>query len=566
MRRKGVAATRAVEEHRRLQAATPRHRQILIAALVGERQRVDLMSLRGAHEPARRQHNGHRLVRNERGLVDRLRGFALDNLRPPGVAVLLGILANFGRNELLQLRLTSQDTLELLTLFGERLLLVTNLHLFELREMTQTGVEDFLRLLLGELEALHEHRLRLVLATDDADHLVQIEVRDQHTFEDMQAARNLIEAVLQTASHRRNPEFEPFRQQVLETEHARPAIEADDVEIDTIVPLEIRRREQVVHDFHQVDAVRAGYDHEPHGVLVIRLVAQVLDHRELLRAHLLRDLLHHLGRRDLMWERGNDDIAVFDLVSGARLETTDALVVKLLQIRARRDDLRAGRQIGTLDELHQGRGRLRGILQQGDTGIGNFPQIVRRNVGCHAHGDARRTIQQQVRQSRRQNLRLFHRAVKVGLPVHRTVRELGQQHVRVAGEFRLGVAHSRERLRIVLRAPVALPVDDRIAIRERLCHQHHGFVAGRVAVRMVLADDVANRTRGLLVLVGSPQRQLAHRIDDAPLYRLQTVAERRQCTVENDVHRVIEIGLLGEGPQRLLLDALEIELLVIHVH
>src|SRR3984957_12541592 len=136
------------------------------------------MSLRGAHEAARRQHYGHRLVRNERGLVNRLRGFTLDNLRPPGGAVLLGILANFGRNELLQLRLTGQDALELLTLFGERLLLVTNLHLFELREMTQTGVEDFLRLLLGELEALHEHRLRLVLATDDADPLVQIEVCD----------------------------------------------------------------------------------------------------------------------------------------------------------------------------------------------------------------------------------------------------------------------------------------------------------------------------------------------------------------------------------------------------
>ena len=74
-------------------------------------------------------------------------------------------------------------------LLGELLLLVADLHFLELGEMAQLGFEDRLGLDLGELEALHEHGLRLVLAADDADHLVEIEIRRQQAIEDVQALR-----------------------------------------------------------------------------------------------------------------------------------------------------------------------------------------------------------------------------------------------------------------------------------------------------------------------------------------------------------------------------------------
>jgi hypothetical protein len=45
----------------------------------------------------------------------------------------------------------------------------------------------------------------------------------------------------------------------------------------------------------------------------------------------------------------------------------------------------------------------------------------------------------------------------------RALAELGQQQVGVARELRLGVAHRREALRVVGRAEVALPVDQRVA-------------------------------------------------------------------------------------------------------
>ena len=71
---------------------------------------------------------------------------------------------------------------------------------------------------------------------------------------------------------------------------------------------------------------------------------------------------------------------------------------------------------------------------------------------------------------------------------------------------------------------------------------------------MVLADDITHRARRFLVLGGSIEAQLAHRIDDASLHRLQTIADEGQGAVQHHVHGVIEVGLLGIFLQRNLLE------------
>ncbi len=188
----------------------------------------------------------------------------------------------------------------------------------------------------------------------------------------------------------------------------------------------------------------------------------------------------------------------------------------------------------------------------------HLAQVVRRDVGGHADGDAGGAVEQHVRQARRQAHRLLQRAVEIRLPVHGALAQLRQQGRGIRRQPRLGVAHGGEGLGIVRRAPVALPVDHRVAVAERLRHQHHGLVAGRVAVRMELADHVAHGARRLLGLRPGRQAELAHGVDDAPLHRLEAVADVRQRAIEDDVHRIIEVGLLGELLQRQLLDALEI--------
>src|SRR5262249_44496132 len=136
--------------------------------------------------------------------------------------------------------------------------------------------------------------------------------------------------------------------------------------------------------------------------------------------------------------------------------------------------------------------------------------------------------------------------------------------LRVTREPRLGVAHRGERLRVVLRAPIALAVDERITEAERLRHVRHRFVARRLAVRMELADHVADGAGGFFRLRARTEAELAHRVDDPALHRLQAVADVRQRAIEDHVHRVIEVRLLRECSERHALDAVEIELLLPH--
>jgi len=61
-----------------------------------------------------------------------------------------------------------------------------------------------------------------------------------------------------------------------------------------------------------------------------------------------------------------------------------------------------------------------------------------------------------------------------------------------------------------------------------LRHAHDRVVHGRVAVRVILADDVADDARrffvGLVILVA----ELAHRVQHAPVHGLEAVADIRQ--------------------------------------
>src|SRR4029450_11687087 len=76
-------------------------------------------------------------------------------------------------------------------------LLAADLHLLELGEVAQLQLEHGLGLRVGQPEALHELRLGMLLAADDADHLVDVEVGDQVAVEDVQPGEDLVVAALE---------------------------------------------------------------------------------------------------------------------------------------------------------------------------------------------------------------------------------------------------------------------------------------------------------------------------------------------------------------------------------
>ena len=110
------------------------------------------------------------------------------------------------------------------------------------------------------------------------------------------------------------------------------------------------------------------------------------------------------------------------------------------------------------------------------------------------------------------------------------------------GEPGLGVARGGRT--VVQGAEVAVPVDERQAHGERLGHAHEGVVDRGVAVRVVLAHDVADDAGGLHVAAVGAQPHLAHRVEDAALHRLEAVAHVRQGPRVDDRHGVLEEGVL----------------------
>ena len=123
------------------------------------------------------------------------------------------------------------------------------------------------------------------------------------------------------------------------------------------------------------------------------------------------------------------------------------------------EDHAAGREIRTGDDLDQLFDRDVRIVDHGDAAVDHLAEVVRRDVGRHADRDAAGAVDEQVREARRQDLRLVLRLVVVRLEVDRVLVDVVQKRHRRAGEARLGVAHRRGRI-AVDGAEIALPVDE----------------------------------------------------------------------------------------------------------
>ena len=91
------------------------------------------------------------------------------------------------------------------------------------------------------------------------------------------------------------------------------------------------------------------------------------------------------------------------------------------------EDAAAGREVGTLDELHEIVGRRLGIGEQVHRRVDDFAQVVRRDVGGHADGDALAAVDQQVGEPRRQHRWLLACAVVGRLHVDGLFVDVGQQ-------------------------------------------------------------------------------------------------------------------------------------------
>ena len=170
----------------------------------------------------------------------------------------------------------------------------------------------------------------------------------------------------------------------------------------------------------------------------------------------------------------------------------------------------AGRgEVRTRDMLHQVLDAQVRVVDQRNAAVDHLGQVVRRDVGRHADGDAGGAVDQQIRDPGRQDRRFGLLLVVVGDEVDRFLVEIGEQFVRDLRHAHFGIAHGRRRV-AVDRTEVALAVDQHVAQRERLRHAHDRVVDGGIAVRVILTDDVADDARGFLVGLVPVVAKFAH--------------------------------------------------------
>ena len=302
-------------------------------------------------------------------------------------------------------------------------------------------------------------------------------------------------------------------------------------------------------------------DDNPHA-RPIRLIPQVGNAFDGLFANEVGDALEQLRLVHLVGNLGDDDLFAIafpgglDFRLGADLDAAAAADVRLVDATPA-DDAAAGRKVWTRyqpDQLLQfllARQLLWStpvdVHQSGldvpDHPIDHLAEVVRRDVGRHADGDARRAIDEKVWIRRRQHRRLRRRFVEIRLVVDRLVVEVVHQPLgdRFEPGFRVAI---RRRGIAVDRAEVALAVDQGGAHVEVLRQADQRVVGGRVAVRVVVADDLANDLCALAIRAVRRQPHLPHRVQDAAVRGLQPVANVRQRPSDDDAHRVIKVRTL----------------------
>ena len=194
------------------------------------------------------------------------------------------------------------------------------------------------------------------------------------------------------------------------------------------------------------------FNDQPHA----RLVAFVLNVADAFDFFLMHQFGHALLQRlfvDLIRQLINDDglaLAFVDILKMALGTHYNPAASRPVTVPNAVDAVNdaAGRKVWRRHKLNQLINRGLRILQQVKTRVHDFIEIMRWNVGRHAHGNTARAVDQQIRKACRHNQRLVLAAIVVGAKVDRFLVQIGQQFVRNLGEPDFRVSHGRSTVAI----------------------------------------------------------------------------------------------------------------------
>jgi hypothetical protein len=352
------------------------------------------------------------------------------------------------------------------------------------------------------------------------------------------------------------PVIDPFAQRFGEPDHLRDAALHQHVGVKRNTALKLGELEQRLHQQGGVDGAGAWLEHDPD--VLGRLVAHVGEQRQLLLVEQLGDLLDQPALLHPPWDlrhhhRVGAAAGVLLLPARPQPKRPPPGLVGLGNGLGRIDDHPAGREIRSAHELEQATRLGVGVLDQVQRGVAQLGDVVRRNRGRHPDRDPLRAVGEQIRKRPGQHHRLVFGTVVGRAEIDGVLLDAFEQEARDLGQPRLRVAHRRRIIAVDI-AEVALPVDQRIALREILRQPYQRVIHRLVTVRMELANHVTDNARAFLECGARVQSQLPHRIDQPAMHGLKPVARIGKRTVHDGGEGVGEIALLERLAQRNLLD------------
>ena len=336
----------------------------------------------------------------------------------------------------------------------------------------------------------------------------------------------MLAAALQDVDLARNPVL----QQLFQSHDHRRAIGIEHVEVEAKTGFEIGQLEDRFLEQFGVNIAAARDQHN--ADLLVRFVAHIVEDRQLLVSNCLRDLLDQLALLHLIRDLRDNQLplpaaqafnprfAIFDLVCLGRMEhaahakaTTPCFIGMRNRIAAV-DDLAASGKIRPLKQLHQSRMLNMRIINQLQSGIDHFCDIVRRDVSRHANRNTARTVREQIGEQAGENLRLLLFTIIGRDEIDCAFVEASHQLQRGLGQARFGVAIGGGIIAVDI-AEVPLPLDQRIAQRKILSQANHRVIDTGITMRVVFTDYVTHDTRGLLERGIGIKLQLPHRPQQA---------------------------------------------------
>ncbi len=511
------------------------------------------MPLHRANPAALRQDDGdrfaldHRFKRNfarRRGFGDQRAARAQRGFRAIAVAD-LGQIALHPRA---LARVAGEQGLQLGLFLLQPVAFFFDLHFLKAPQRAQPHVEDRLGLSVGQREFGHHHRLGFILAADDGDDAVEVEIGDQIAVEQLDPVGNLREAMFRPAAQDDELMIDPCRNRLAQPHHPRGAAVIEYVQVERHPRFEVGQAEQAFDQRFGIDGARARFEHD--ADFGIRFIADIGQDRQLAVVDQRGDLFDQLALLHAIGDFADDDLPgaaplILQRPFGAHAERPAPGGIGVGDGGGAVDDDAAGREIRPAHQFQDLRILGPGLVDQQDRGVDDLGGVVRRDAGRHADRDAAGAIGEQIGEQAGEQFRLILLAI-IGRaeidrilvqPVHQVDRDLRQP--------RFGIAIGGGVIAVDI-AEISLSVDQRVTQRKGLCEADHRIIDRLVAMRMIFADHVADDARAFLVTLAGIEPQQPHRPQQPAMHRLQPVAHIGQRSRGDRRHGVDEVTF-GQG-------------------